>query len=74
MEPTYQFRASLQARPTGQEGCPASNKLGRRGKNGGGRSNCPGVAETRQYMLRGMIKDDEIGLDSDVARIAWSGA
>jgi len=25
-------------------------------------------------MLRGMIKDDEIGLDSDVARIAWSGA
>jgi len=25
-------------------------------------------------MLRGMIKDDEIGLDSNVARIAWSGA
>jgi len=25
-------------------------------------------------MLRGMIKDDEIGLDSDVARIAWAGA
>ena len=33
-----------------------------------------GVAETREYMLRGMIKDTEIGLDSDVARIAWSGA
>jgi hypothetical protein len=33
-----------------------------------------GVAETREYMLRGMIKDDEIGLDSDVARIAWAGA
>jgi hypothetical protein len=34
----------------------------------------PGVPETREYMLRGMTKDDEIGLDSDVARIAWSGA
>src|SRR5205807_102943 len=34
----------------------------------------PGVPETREYMLRGLIKDDEIGLDSDVARIAWSGA
>jgi hypothetical protein len=33
-----------------------------------------GVPETREYLLRGMIKDDEIGLDSDVARIAWSGA
>ena len=33
----------------------------------------PAVAETREYMLRGMIKDDEIGVDSDVARIAWSG-
>jgi hypothetical protein len=28
----------------------------------------------REYLLRRMIKDDEIGLDSDVARIAWSGA
>jgi hypothetical protein len=34
----------------------------------------PGVPETREYMLRGMIKDDEVGIDSDVARIAWSGA
>jgi hypothetical protein len=34
----------------------------------------PGVPETREYMLRGMIKDDEIGIDSDVARIAWSGS
>lgn len=33
----------------------------------------PAVAETREYMLRGMVKDDEIGVDSDVARIAWSG-
>jgi hypothetical protein len=31
-------------------------------------------SETREYMLRGLVKDDEIGLDSDVARIAWSGA
>ena len=34
----------------------------------------PGVPETREYILRGMLKDDEIGVDSDVARIAWSGS
>lgn len=34
----------------------------------------PGAAESREYMLRGMVKDDEIGLDSDIGRIAWSGA
>jgi hypothetical protein len=33
-----------------------------------------GAPESREYMLRGMLKDDEIGIDSDVARIAWSGA
>jgi len=33
-----------------------------------------GVPETREYMLRGMLKDEEIGLDSDIGRIAWAGA
>ena len=32
-----------------------------------------GVPETREYMLRGMVKDDEIGLDSDIQRITWGG-
>lgn len=32
-----------------------------------------GVPETREYMLRGLVKDEEIGLDSDIGRIAWGG-
>jgi hypothetical protein len=32
-----------------------------------------GVAETREYMLRGLIKDEEIGVDSDVISITWGG-
>jgi hypothetical protein len=43
-------------------------------KNDGRPLAAPGVPETREYMLRGLVKDDEIGLDSDVARIAWSGS
>ncbi len=34
----------------------------------------PGVAETREYMLCGMIKDEEIGINSEIASIAWGGA
>jgi len=63
MESAYHFGASSQARQTAICGRPLA---------------APGVPETREYireyMLRGMLKDDEIGLDSDVARIAWSGA
>ena len=33
-----------------------------------------GVAETREYMQRGAINDEAIGLDSDILSIAWSGA
>jgi hypothetical protein len=33
----------------------------------------PGVPEVREYMLRGMIKDNEIGLNSDILRITYSG-
>ena len=33
-----------------------------------------GVAETREYMLRGAINDEAIGLDSDIQSISWSGA
>jgi hypothetical protein len=33
----------------------------------------PGVAETREYMARGMIGDDEIGLESDIISIAYGG-
>jgi hypothetical protein len=33
-----------------------------------------GVAETREYMLRGAINDEAIGLDSDIQSITWSGA
>jgi hypothetical protein len=32
-----------------------------------------GVPETREYMLRGTIKDEEIGVDSDVISITWGG-
>ena len=35
----------------------------------------PGVAETREYMLRGCdIDEKEFGLDSDVVSITWAGA
>ena len=33
----------------------------------------PGVAEVREYMARGMIGDDEIGLESDIVSIAFGG-
>lgn len=33
----------------------------------------PGVPETREYMLRGLINDAEIGLDSDVQSVTWNG-
>ena len=32
-----------------------------------------GVPESREYMLRGMLRDDEIGLDSDILRVTWTG-
>ena len=32
------------------------------------------AAETREYMLRGVLTDVEIGLDSDIQSITWSGA
>ena len=32
------------------------------------------VAETREYMLRGVLTDVEIGLDSDIQSITWGGA
>jgi hypothetical protein len=31
------------------------------------------VPETREYMLRGVVDDEEIGLDSDVLSITWAG-
>ena len=34
----------------------------------------PNVAETREYMLRGVLTDVEIGLDSDIQTITWGGA
>ena len=34
----------------------------------------PGVPETREYMLRGVVQDVEIGLDSDILSITWGGA
>jgi hypothetical protein len=34
----------------------------------------PAVPETREYMLRGVLTDVEIGLDSDIQTITWSGA
>ncbi len=33
----------------------------------------PGVPEVREYLLRGMIDDREIGLDSDVVSITFAG-
>jgi hypothetical protein len=33
----------------------------------------PGVPEVREYMLRGVIDDVEIGLDSDIQSITWGG-
>jgi len=33
----------------------------------------PGVPEVREYMLRGVVNDQEIGLDSDILSITWAG-
>jgi hypothetical protein len=33
----------------------------------------PNVPEVREYMLRGVIDDVEIGLDSDIQSITWAG-
>ncbi len=33
----------------------------------------PGVAETREYMIRGLMNDAEIGVDSDVQSVTWKG-
>ncbi len=33
----------------------------------------PNVAEVREYMLRGVVADEEIGLDSDVLSVTWGG-
>lgn len=33
----------------------------------------PAVPETREYMIRGLIEDQEIGLDSDILSITWKG-
>lgn len=33
----------------------------------------PAVPETREYMIRGVIEDQEIGLDSDVQSVTWKG-
>jgi hypothetical protein len=32
------------------------------------------VPETREYMLRGVVQDVEIGLDSDILSLTWGGA
>lgn len=32
-----------------------------------------GVPETREYMLRGVVEDEEIGLDSDILSVTWGG-
>lgn len=32
-----------------------------------------GVPEVREYMLRGVVNDEEIGLDSDILSITWAG-
>jgi hypothetical protein len=32
-----------------------------------------GVPEVREYMLRGVIDDQEIGLDSDILSVTWAG-
>jgi hypothetical protein len=31
------------------------------------------VAEIREYMARGMMDDDEIGLESDIVSITYGG-
>ena len=33
----------------------------------------PGVAETREYMARGIVDDEEIGVDSDIVSIVFGG-
>lgn len=33
----------------------------------------PGVAETREYLARGIIDDEEIGLESDIVSITYGG-
>ena len=32
-----------------------------------------GVVETREYMCRGIIQDDEVGVDSDIVRVVFAG-
>jgi hypothetical protein len=32
-----------------------------------------GVPEVREYMLRGVVNDEEIGLDSDILSVTWAG-
>ena len=32
-----------------------------------------GVLEMREYKLRGVVKEIEVGLDSDILSITWSG-
>lgn len=32
-----------------------------------------GVPEVREYMLRGMVNDQPIGLNSDVQSVTWGG-
>ena len=32
-----------------------------------------GVPEEREYMLRGVVNDVEIGVDSDILSIIWGG-
>jgi hypothetical protein len=33
----------------------------------------PGVPEVREYMLRGLVNDEEIGLDSLIHSVTWAG-
>lgn len=33
----------------------------------------PGVPEVREYRLRGVVNDEEIGLDSDILSVTWAG-
>ncbi len=33
----------------------------------------PGVSETREYMARGMVDDEEVGLESDIVSINYAG-
>ena len=33
----------------------------------------PAVPEVREYMARGMVGDEEVGLDSDIASITFAG-